>query len=215
MSKENEKIIINCVKKIAKQNHFKTISNCIYKTDGNLVIYAVVWATDNHTIAFRWCIKTIELDDIFWDIFDMSDNKNERFSLRIEGAFCCPSYIFDEKVCEVENMERLEEIVGSFFLSEMKKVEEYTNNIRSEYGDFLSYIIKREDAYDLTKLLAHILLGEYEYVYKIVKSELKRGENGGFGNKGKNIYQYMEEYCRRKIRNKKIGFRSKIKNLKK
>ena len=59
MSKENEKIIINCVKKIAKQNHFKTISNCIYKTDGNLVIYAVVWATDNHTIAFRWCIKTI------------------------------------------------------------------------------------------------------------------------------------------------------------
>lgn len=57
MSKENEKIIINCVKKIAKQNHFKTISNCIYKTDGNLVIYAVLLCQDLVQTKMRYSIS--------------------------------------------------------------------------------------------------------------------------------------------------------------
>lgn len=33
-----------------------------------------------------------------------------------------------------------------------------------------------KNADDLTKLLAYVLLGEYEFVYEIVKSELKNGE---------------------------------------
>jgi hypothetical protein len=202
MSKKNEKIIIDCVKKIAKKNYFKTISNCIYKIDENLVIYAVLWVTNQNSIKFRWCIKTVELDDIFWDIFDMAENKNERFSLRIIGAFCCPSYTFDETIYKIENRAVLEEQVNSFFLSELDKVEEYIKDIRANYDDFLHYVIEREDADDLTKLLAYVLLGKYEYVYKVVKSELKKGENGGFGNRGKNIYEYMKEYCWRKIRPK-------------
>lgn len=202
MSKENEKIIINCVKKIAKQNHFKTISNCIYKTEGNLVIYAILWVRDNR-LGFYWCIKTVELDDIFWDIFDMSDNKNERFSLRIEGAFCCPSYKFGESEYKIENVDELEERVNIFFLSEMEKVEKYVKDIRADYGDFLLYIVEQEDARDLTKLLAYVLLGEYEYVYKIVKNELKKGKDGNFENRGKSIYEYMKAYCRIKMRNKK------------
>ncbi len=203
MNKEKEKTIINCVKKIAKQNSFKTISNCIYRVDENWVIYAVIWAKDENSIGFRWCIKTVELDDVFWDIFDMPDNKNERFSLRIVGAFCCPSYIFAEKEYKIEDMNLLEEQVNSFFLSEMEMVEEYIKNIRANYGDFLLYIVERDNAEDLTKLLAYVLLGEYEYVYKTVKSELKKGEDGGFENRGKNIYEYMKKYCRRKKRNKK------------
>jgi hypothetical protein len=199
MSKKNEKIIIDCVKKIAKKNCFKTISNCIYKIDENLVIYAVLWVTNQNSIKFRWCIKTVELDDIFWDIFDMAENKNERFSLRIIGAFSCPSYTFDETIHKIENSDVLEEQVNSFFLSELDKVEEYIKGIRANYDDFLHYVIEREDADDLTKLLAYVLLGKYEYVYKVVKSELKKGENGGFGNRGKNIYEYMKEYCWRKI----------------
>lgn len=84
------------------------------------------------------------MDEIFWDIFDMPDNKNERFSLRVEGAFCCPSYIFDEKVYKIENTVTLEEQINSFFYSEMVKVEQYVENIRANYADFLLYIIEKD-----------------------------------------------------------------------
>lgn len=51
----------------------------------------------------------------------------------------------------------------------MVKVEHYVENIRANYGDFLLYIIEKNDADDLRKLLAYVLLGEYEFGDKLLK----------------------------------------------
>lgn len=203
MNKEDEKNVLQCVKGIAKLNGYKAVSNCIYKTDCNWIIYAVIWIKqidDNYSVVFRWCIKTIELDDIFWDIFEMTENKKKRFSLRIIGAFCCPSYKFNETAYTIENVEKIADNMNNIFDVNMKLVDDYVKYVRANYSDFLSYIVNQKDADDLTKILAYILMGKYKEVYKFVRNELKQGETGGFENHGKDIYEFICTYCRQKIR---------------
>ena len=214
MNKEDEKKILQCVKKIAKQNGYKVISNCIYKIDCNWVVYAVIWLNqinDDYSVVFRWCVKTMELDNIFWDVFDMSENKEKKLSLRITGAFCCPSYKFNEKAYIIENVEEITDNINSIFDANMKMVDDYVKYVRANYSDFLSYIVNQKDADDLTKILAYILMGKYKEVYKFVKNELKLGKTGGFENHGKDIYEFICKYCRRKARRTSgIFFRNSV-----
>ena len=204
MDKEYKKRIMKSIKKIAKKMGFHTIADYIYKKDDNLIIYALYWIDGNNKISFRWCFKTIEIDNLFWDIFCMPENKEKSFSIRINGAFCCPPYIFWEEraydIVNTENIERMEEEIAVILGKNAEQVTKYLSEIINNYSNFYEYMVARDDSDDLIKMLSYILLGEYKYVYKLAKQNIKNGESGGFENKGKDIYEYIKKYCRKKYK---------------
>ena len=45
-------------------------------------------------------------------------------------------------------------------------------------------------------MLAYILLNESDKALCLAKAEIEKGNRGGYQNDGKDIYQYIVDYCK-------------------
>lgn len=115
--KNIEKALIKEFKEVAKTFKYKSISNSLYKKDKDFFMHSVYFtAYKDKTLKFTvWnYVKTYESDNLFWTIFDMRDNINERDSLRANGAYTMPSFKSSEYSMEIQETTNLHEICKNF-----------------------------------------------------------------------------------------------------
>lgn len=141
-------------------------------------------------------IKPLWLDDLFWDIIDMSENKSEPLSLRCIGAFAIHGMDFFE--CEQElpewSIDELEQCVVTY-------MEHFHNTINNSIMESY-YSIFDSAAYqgDIQEILILLHRQEYEKALEHIQSM----EGGGqFQNKGIWFKKYAEKYCKKQIRHKR------------
>lgn len=206
--KEIEKTTISNIKQEAKKQNFKVISNCIYKVVDDYFVYGVLRVRpnqDNWNLFNRMYIKPYNYDNLFWEIFDMAENINATVSLRANGAFTCPAFQWGEKSYEVNLLEDMPKDISSTAIIDFKNEINKIIEIIKESGGFDSFILSKENILDekLLKMIANISKKEYSVAKEMAYIEIEKGKRGGFVNKGKDIYQYVLEYCNNHIKNYK------------
>ena len=199
-----EKVITTTIKQEAKKQHFKVISNCIYKAVGDYFVNAVFWVEcneDKWSLFLRMNIKSYHYDNLFWEIFDMPENINMKESLRANGAYVCPFFQWNEKSYEISHLESMQMDIASAISEFQNEVNKFVEVIKSEYGNFDSFIISQNNILDeeLLKMIANISKGDMSVAYEMARAEVEQGNRGGYRNKGKDIYEYIIEYCNKHI----------------
>lgn len=205
-NKKNEKEIQNIIKQQAKKQDFKVVSNCIYKVIDNYFIYAVFWIQDNENdwkLFLRMNIKLYNYDNLFWEIFDMAENISAKDSLRANGAYVCPPIQLYEKSYELKQSELFDIEVANAIFDFQSEVDKFVVYINETYSDFNSFVLDQRNILDeqLLKMIANISRKDYNLACEMAENEVNSGHRGGYKNKGKDIYEYIIEYCDKYIKN--------------
>lgn len=137
----------------------------------------------------RETIKPLWIDDLFWDIMDMSENKSEPLSLRCIGAFTIHGmHCFEDKQELSEwSIEELETCVTSY-------MEHFQNTVNNSTIDSY-YSIFDPTAYhgEIQEIL--ILLHKQEY--RKALDRIQSMEDGGsFQNNDIWFKEYAEKYIK-------------------
>lgn len=144
--KEMNKYLENRTKEVFKTYHLKKKDYMFYFSKNNM-FYAIMFSMTRNTMKVYFYAKPLWLDDILWDILDMSDNKKAPISLRSVGAFTINS--------QIEAKE--------FHILNKKDIDNYIDNSFKE-------IIKLPNVYDEEYYLKHYIDISYqkEMIYTIV-----------------------------------------------
>jgi hypothetical protein len=201
--KEYDKACNAIVRKVFKENGFRSISNSIYKTSNSYFIHAnynVGLYENNYTFSIDLYIKKYNYDDIFWGVLDMGENTNGKISLRANGAFRSPSIPVTDKKYNIKNFANLDEMIRLALDDVNYEIDHFFETMIKEYGDFNKLVLAQSDILDekLLKMIANIDCREYGVAKKFAKHELSEGRDGRFQNNGKGIYEYIVEYCSKK-----------------
>lgn len=204
-SRETEKAILASLRKKSKKQKFKVISNCLYKVENDYFIHAVYWSHyegNQWTLVLRMNIKAYKYDDLFWRVFEMPENIIAKESLRANGAFVCPSFNWAEKSYEINSLESMQKDVENAIDDFQLEIDQFKEKIKIEYDDFSSFILSQTDILDemLLKMIAHIARKDYLNAKELACAEIESGQIGGYKNKGKDIYEYIVEYCNEKLK---------------
>lgn len=132
--KEMNKYLENKTKEVFKTYSLKKKDYMFYLSKNNM-FYSIMFSMSNNIIKVYFYAKPLWLDDILWDILDMSSNKKAPISLRCVGAFTINSQI-KTKEYSFETEEDIDKIVDSSFknildlsdtYSEINYLKDYTN----------------------------------------------------------------------------------------
>lgn len=198
--KELDKSVSKTFRTIAKKFGYKVISNSLYKKVDNFFIDAVFfihYEENSFHLQLRMSIKSYLSDDLFWTIFNMEDNINAKESLRANGAFVAPSFRFKESSIVIEKAEDIERICKIALESLESESTLVLKSVKFNVDDFNRFILEQSNLLDeqLIKALAEIQLGNFIAAINICEKELNLGNSGGFENEGKDIYEYIINYC--------------------
>ena len=200
-----EKEIQKIIKKQAKIQKFNVISNCIYKKTDRYFSYSVFWIQcieNQYRLFFRMNIKLYSYDDLFWTISNMKDNITAKDSLRANGAYACPPIQWMEKSYEIKQSDVYDEAVSNAILDFQKEIEKFILLLNEKYGDFDSYVLEQSDILDekLMKIIANISKGKCNIARDMAVTEIKNGNRGGYRNEGRDMYEYIVEYCEEQLK---------------
>ncbi|WP_276352564.1 hypothetical protein [Cohnella caldifontis] len=191
-----------------KSYGFKMKSGFLYKRQGDFFFSMPVSVRYNnnengYSLSGSALVKPYDLDDLFWDIFEIPGNKKQPDSLRANGAYVAPSISIDSISLKVD----LENLAHSCneLLSNFEKI---INKFLMDVTDIQSYFqyVKRTLEYndeELLFLLLEIQVCNYEGALRMLETEMSLGNSGGFRADDKDIYEYARDYCLEKLNEQK------------
>lgn len=204
-AKELEKLAIKQIKLVAKKHNAKTIKSFIYKTQDDFFFkfnasLAYFENENAYEIYGDIKVKPYCLDDLFWEVFEISQNKEKPDSLRANGAYVAPSIRIDFIKIKINSEEKLEEICNELLSELDRKIELFlkkASDIKS-YMQYLEENLKYENN-ELLFILLEIEESNYEKALKMIEIELAARKHGGFAAGNKNIYEFARDYCINKL----------------
>ena len=102
--KDIDKQIAIAIKNHAKQFGYKKIDFFAYKKYKEYFI-TICFNSGDSEVTGSVRIKPFFIDDVFWDVFDISSNKNAPMSLRANGAFALRGIWLIDKKIEINQLE--------------------------------------------------------------------------------------------------------------
>lgn len=137
-------------------------------------------------------LKPLWLDELFWDIIDMPENKSEPLSLRCIGAFALHGMQFYE--CEQEILQWSVEELEQCVISYMEHFVDTMNTSNLETYDSIFDISEYQG--EEQEILRFIHRQEYQEALERI--QLMEDE-GHFQNKGIWFREYAEKYCEQRL----------------
>lgn len=125
--KELNKYLENRTKEVFKTYNLKR-KDYIYYFLKNNMFYSIMFWISNNNMNVCFYAKPLWIDDILWDILDMSDNKTAPVSLIGIGAFTIKSLMKEENY-HIENEKDIDNIVDNSF----KDILDLSNVWNEEY----------------------------------------------------------------------------------
>jgi hypothetical protein len=190
----------DALREVARNYKCKKYSDCVYKKMHPYLLVAsfrALYSGSTCELRIRTTIKMYEYDDIFWDMFDMSENATQPDSLRVMGAFVSPAITICNNTIAIADKFEVARICEDGIKEFLDKGQKYISQIESQYGNFDNYILQTNHDV-LLKILAYIHLGNYDEAQNMAKDELRQGRTGAFQNKGIWINEYIVQYCAKK-----------------
>ncbi|MFV0380739.1 MAG: hypothetical protein ACK5KR_00670 [Breznakia sp.] len=170
--KELDRHIKVAVKGMLKEYGYKMRSSMLYKKSGDYFISILFVATDinNNEINAVGKVKPYFLDDVFWDVFQMSENMDEPMSLRANGAFTVKGLQVCNQHKEIESYDEVEGYVKELLRECTEEIKAVISQYGTEFRKFISYSknIKKTVLYN--SKLVEMLLEIKEKNYVVAKN---------------------------------------------
>ena len=197
--KNNQKALELVIKSKSKLYGYKTVSGFVYKMVNDylfIILIGINYINKNINVNIEY--KPIVLDEIFWEIFNLKENKNKPLSFHVNGAFTAKTMNIKTFELEYDNENeaesKFEEIIN-ISNEIIEKYEQKLNNINNFYLE----IQNNENQYLNIILLDILKKNSIEALGKI-NDCIKNYKTGGFmGDNGKSIIMYAKEYCEKNI----------------
>lgn len=189
INKQMQKKCISTIKEIAVKDGYKKIQNTIYKVENENIISVDFLIVNSERLIYKITAKKQSFDEIFWKIMRMEENINERFSLRINGAFVAPTVLFYEG--DMELSENLDLIAEEFLKKVNKEINLFleTNNLE-EYIFSDNIVIDK----NILRCLSYIDSGLLSEAKKLAEEQLLSGNTGRFVNEGRGFFELVLLY---------------------
>ena len=183
--KEKEKLWLKSIKELCKSDGWKFKGYFIYKVVGNLFFSAKFCVSLKENAISGWiAYKTLNIDNVYWDIIDEQPNKRMPLSFRGEAAFCVYGINFYEYNIYIADVFQPEVEISSLLNEINTNVEAKAKQIKSisDFRDELLEDEKRNYAGIITSLIEE---NRFEDALKAIErvkeleqdSELDFGEN--------------------------------------
>lgn len=185
--RELEKEIHKRIKEQAKNFGYKFRSYSVFKKHGEYFISSNCFVCSLEKAIIHVSVKKLIYDDIFWDVMNMSSNKDQPLSLRAVGAFTAP----DITVCrkEIPILSDIDAFVSSFY---QLVIDESTDFLLKNPLD--DYILSQSDIPrgDTLKCLVYLSRNDTAAAICEAKNAIATGDHlGGFENEGKGFFDWI------------------------
>jgi hypothetical protein len=173
----------------------------IYKLSDNFFVEVLLFASAKQDlISTIISFKPYDIDDLFWDIVGLQENKKLPLSFRARGAFVLEGseiFRFDSEILLDKPSESIKEIL-EITNKKVNKVLEKVKDIDS----FISYVLqnkKPEEDWGEIDLLIVIYIREnnFKEALRLLFDAKKRRGMCRYGFGEKNFYDLAIEYCQK------------------
>jgi hypothetical protein len=150
-------------------------------------------------------VKPYIIDEVFWEIFELEENKKMPIGLRANGAFVMkgPFLLFENK--DFKGIEPTEGNFSEIIIETIKtmnsSIEQFLND-EWRLDNFIEFINNNMDDRGDKKIMEMLLLiikKEYKNAYEIVCNEINENRSSRYGNYKGDAYEYIKKYCKDKI----------------
>lgn len=204
---ELNKVFNKNIKNIGKMHGWKSKGGFLFAKK-NLLFFSLILLPQakNNTIHYCLDYKYFEFDEVFWNIVNMPENKNQPLSFHAAGAFSAPTMRIKDEIIRIEDWtgENIEEKV-KYIISEMDK---YSSEIASNIRTVDENLLFIETLYDEIKdkypktgkttfiemVITCLLKNDLENALEIVNNRIAQKDSGGFIIEGETFYSLAKQY---------------------
>ena len=198
--KDIDKEIATALKNHVKQFGYKKIDCYAYKKYKDYFV-SICFDSGDSAVTTRAYIKPFFIDDLFWDVFDISSNKDRPMSLRANGAFTIHGIAPVEKRGKIkESLDEIDLIVQTLFKETDEEIIRFIDGLGDDVDNYIVVAQQLERDVSLQKMLFHIKNNRFEQALELAKEELSKGNHGGYGTGDKNIYDFVVDYCNKRLK---------------
>lgn len=192
------------LKKAAKSNKCNYTKDVIWFVEKEFFCRASIFLSKvEPLIEVSSSVKTIEDDNLLWDIVDMSSNKSEPMSLRAYGVFSLPGYpVLDGLIYRVEDDSRLDVYANKIVKDFYHLSKSFIESINYSSKEYQHSVIALDFEKRLSQRLeiALISLGEYQEAKDLAQRAIDNGDRMiRFANGNKSDLEYIIEFCNAKL----------------
>jgi hypothetical protein len=199
--REANKAMNKAIHPECKKHGYKVINGFIYKTIDEYVYTLIVLACPvdfGKLITATLNCKPIKLDEIFWDVFDMSETaKGQPFSFHVQGAFTAQSLRLNEWKSPLTSANMIEQTMDAILEQTDQFITSYSQKLKT-IQDF-KIMIAGQQHHKLNSILCEIAEENYSTALEQIENELSNNQTGGFICGSKSIMEYAKEYCQHRV----------------
>lgn len=197
---------------VAKQYGFKSSSYNAFKVDHSFFFDCFVTLNnlalfDNYLeITISLHVKPLQVDEIYWEIFGLDENKKKPLSFRAQGVFVVkgPTLLIRHNITlkeSIPNEENLTKIIKKGFDLIAEKINAFLKQWTVETFDSTKFeYVGISNDQVLLEMLLLIMNGKYKETLDFINIKLNQNEKGQYyKSDGTNIYDLVKKYCEKKV----------------
>lgn len=187
------------VKDIAKAYKYKVIGGQIWTIQNEHIFEFfpfIITPPEGIKIKIRCSVKPLYVDDYLWDILGMSENKRERTSLRVNGAFSLFAVPFEERREPLIKV-TYEEVYAKL-QNELSTFDSFLTSILGKEAQWFTAMGASKDGYyhsELMRLMIDLHKENYSKVFHYVQTH----EVSDFIVGNKSIGELITVYCASRV----------------
>jgi hypothetical protein len=184
------------VKEFSKVGNWKFKSYFIFKVIDNLYFVSNFFIDPKGNSISVWVeYKTVNIDNIFWDIIGEQANKNMPLSFRGEAAFCVRGLSFYEhKILIADELNPESEIKELLLLTD-RAVATKASEVKT-LNDFRIEMLHDEKRNTVGVITSFIEQGQPDIALLKIAEYQEHKLSSGFGFGDKDFYDLAKEYCK-------------------
>lgn len=196
--KELKKLLSEAEKALSSKNGFSRSRGYIFRFEGEFAYWVDCFVGEN-LLNLEGCIrvKDLKLDEVFWDVFELPENRKQPKSFHLWGAFTSPFFILPEAF-KVEIEDGAVALSYESYLGQASSViDAYARKLKT-VADIVS-LFESDPHHRLNLVLAEIYMGHYQRALRMTEEAIAAGEHGGFSHADRSIYGYAKTYCEQRV----------------
>ena len=198
-NKEKEKLFTQTIKQLSKKSNWKFKSYFTFKLIDDFFFESTFYSNPKQNRIWGWvAFKPYSLDDKYWEITEMPENKKMPLSFRADAAFKVsshPIYRFDVLL---ENGDNPENEIADL----IENIDSEVINIRrkiSTIEQFLDLLLKADNNPSVEILVCMIDQNEFEKAIEKIRFYRENQIKSGFRFGDKDFYDLAEEFCKKEL----------------
>ena len=197
---DKKKLWLATIKEKRKSDNWKYTSQMIFKSLDNLFFSSTFYPSLKEDAISGWlAYKTMNIDNVFWDIIDEQSNKKRPLSFRGQAAFQVWGINFFHYNIYIEDQLNPDKEIVELLKNINDKVSEKINAIKT-LADFQSDLLTDEERNSVGVITGYIEQGQIEIALAKIKEYKSKGYNPIFRFGDKDFYDLALEYCRKNYR---------------